>query len=82
MPQPPKRRPNFTNCDHDQIEAMFMGLQLGHARHKIDSTQAHIEEEFFHDTSQMRVRAKRELQRISRHVEPGMKHALREAGIC
>lgn len=78
MTKLPKR---FTDCDHAQIEAMFMGLQLGHARHKIDSTQEHIEEEFFHDTSKMKSRAKRELQRISRYAEPGMKYALTEAGI-
>lgn len=72
----------FTPCDHDQIEAMFCGLQLDHPRHKIDATMRHIEEEYDHNIPAKRVRAKRELQRLARHSDPVTKYALIEAGIA
>lgn len=69
-------------CDHDQIEAMFCGLQLDHPRHKIDATMRHIEEEYDHNLPAKCIRAKRELQRLARHSDPLMKYALLEAGIA
>ena len=72
----------FSACDHDQIEAMFCGLQLDHPRHKIDATMRHIEEEYDHNIPAKRHRATRELQRLARHSDPQMKYALIEAGIA
>lgn len=75
------KRTKFNQCDHDQIQAMFCGLQLDHPRHKIDATMRNIEEEFDHDIPARQKRAKRELQRMARHSDPLTKYALIEAGI-
>lgn len=72
----------FTHCDHDQVEAMFAGLQLGHPPYKINGTMAHIEEDYKlvpRSASQQRVR--NELARLGRRASPEVSRALIEAGV-
>lgn len=63
----------FTSVDHDQIGALFFGLERGHSGHVIDNTLANIESP---STSHWKL-----VRNYARRADRGMHHAIREAGI-
>lgn len=67
----------FNQTDHDQIGAMFAGLQLGHSSHRIDNTMRDIEDRAFRPKQF----ASNKLRWLTKKATPDVRINLREAGI-